>query len=446
LRHPLHQPHPRIFKPRLKRNIGLFEATLYGIGIILGAGIYVLIGQGAGIAGNALWLSFVVSAIVAAFTALSYAELSGMFPREAAEYVYMQSAFKRNSLAFFVSWIALAAGILCAATVSLGFAGYFIKFFPGFFLPAALGLIAVLSVVNFIGMKESARFNTVLTLIELCGLLIIIAIGLPFLGKVNYFETPGNAVNLADFLQPVAGAAALIFFAYIGFEDLANVSEETRNPKRTIPIAMLLSLAISTVLYILVSISAVSVLGWQQLSQSTAPIASVAQKAFGPDAFTLLALIALCSTANTVLIALISVSRRIFGMSEEKCLPAFLRRIHSRTGTPYAAVVLTMVFAMAFALMGDIKSVASLSNLGIFLIFFAVNCCVIALRYAKPNAKRTFKTPLSIGRFPILPLFGAITCLAMLLQFPPVLMGFALIAFAISLPIYYILNKLKLNK
>lgn len=442
----MHQPHPRIFKPHLKRNIGLFEATLYGIGIILGAGIYALIGDAAAIAGNALWLSFILSTFIAALTALSYAELSGMFPREAAEYVYMQASFKRNSLAFLISWIALFSGVLSVATVSLAFAGYFIQFFPLSPLVAALGLILVLSIINFIGMKESARFNTIFTLVEAGGLVIIIAIGLQYFGAVNYFETPVAAANLFQFLQPVAAATALIFFAYIGFEDLANITEETRNPKRTIPIAMLLSLAISTVLYILVAIAAVSAVEWQQLAKSDVALALVAQKGFGPSGYNLLSGIALFSTANTALIILIAVSRRIYGMSEEKCLPGFLRKIHSRTGTPFIAVFLTMVAAMLFTLVGNVTALAFLTILGVFVIFFAVNCCVIALRYAKPNAKRTFKTPLSIGKFPILPFFGAITCLAMLLQFPPVLMGFALIAFAISLPIYYILNKLKLNK
>ncbi|MBN2067678.1 MAG: amino acid permease [Candidatus Diapherotrites archaeon] len=443
MRHPLHQPKPQIVRPGLHRSINLWEATIYGVGIILGAGIYALIGEAAGIAGNALWLSFILSSIIAAFTALSYAELSGMFPREAAEYVYMQASFRRNSIAFLVSWIALFAGVVSVAAVALGFAGYFTQFFPGLFMPAALGLIAVLSVVNFVGIKESAIFNTVFTLVETAGLFIIVAIGIPFLGSVDYFEIPAASESIFGFLSPIAIAAALIFFAYIGFEDLANITEETVNPRKTIPAAMLLSLAISTVLYILVSVSAVSVVGWQQLSESAAPMALVAQEAFGQDAFTLLAVIALFSTANTVLIILIAVSRRLYGMSEEKCLPSFLQKINGGTRTPFIAIALTMVFSMAFVLLRDIRAVAFLANVGIFVIFFSVNCCVIALRYAQPGAKRTFRVPFCIGRFPILPLIGAVICLGMLLQFPIDSLAIAAVAFAIGLPIYYVLNRKK---
>ena len=168
-----------IKKYSLKKEIGLFEATLYGIGIILGAGIYALIGAGAGVAGNALWISFIIAAIVAAFSGFSYAELSSMYPKEAAEFVYTKKAFNKNIVSFVVEWIMLFTITVSATTVALGFAGYFSSLFGGNILFIAALLIIGLSILNYFGLKESARYNTVSTIIEVAGLLIVILAGFP---------------------------------------------------------------------------------------------------------------------------------------------------------------------------------------------------------------------------------------------------------------------------
>lgn len=395
---------------KLKRSIGLLETTAYGVGIILGAGIYALIGEAAGLAGNSLWMSFVIGAIVASFTGLSYCELSTMYPKAAAEYVYTKKAFKKELISFVLGWLIIFTGIVSAAAVALGFAGYFHSLFNTPIVPIAILLILVLSFLNFYGIKESARFNAVVTVIEALGLILIIFIGLGSWGKVNYFELPFG-------FKGVFSAAALIFFAYIGFEDIVNMAEETRRPRKVLPKAIILAIIITTLLYILVSISAVSVVGWQELGQSKAPLALVASKVFGEKAFFILSLIALFATTNTVLIILVVTARMMYGMARDRSLPKVLGSVHRKRGTPWIAVLVTMIFSILFASIGKIGIVAKVTSLTAFITFSFVNASLIWLRFTKPKVERPFKVPLNIGKFPILPALGLLTCLFMITQF-----------------------------
>jgi APA family basic amino acid/polyamine antiporter len=400
---------------KLRRELSLFDVTIYGIGVILGAGIYAIIGESAGVAGNAIWLSFIFAALIAAFTGLSYAELSSMYPKTAAEYNYTRNAFSRESLAFVVGWIMIIAGIISSAAVSLGFAGYFSYIFHTPIVLTAIMLVFALSVINFIGIKESSRFNTIATLIEFSGLVIIILVGIWFLGfsggpSVNYLESPNG-------FPGIFGAITLIFFAFIGFEGIANISEETKNATKIIPKALLLSLLISTVLYILVSLSAVSVIGWQGLSESKAPLTEVAVKGFGSEASVIFSIIALFATANTALIMMIVASRMLYGMSKNKSLPGFLSRVHYKRGTPFISVFTIMILVMLVSTIGNLGLAASLTDIGIFIAYFFVNISLIALRFRKPDFERPFKSPLNIGRFPILAFLGAISCLLILFYF-----------------------------
>lgn len=397
-------------KTELKRSLGLLEVTLSGMGIILGAGIYALIGEAAGLAGNAVWMSFVLAALVAVFTGLSYAELASVFPRAGAEYEYTAQAFGRR-LAFVIGWLIILSGVISTATVALGFAGYFRALTGMPLIPSALMLIALLAIVNFAGVKQSAWLAVIFTLIETLGLLIIILIGLPHLGSLDYMEMP---FGLSGMFQ----AAALIFFAFIGFEEIVKLSEETREPEKTIPRALILSVSISIILYILVALSATSVLGWQRLSGSKAPFADIANVAFGQSASFLLSAIALFATANTVLLMILAASRIIYGMAESASLPGALARIHRLTGTPWTAILVTAVLAMAFVFLGDIVFVASVNNFTLFLTFIAVNAGVIVLRYKRPGMNRPFRVPFSLGRLPLLPVLGIAFNSFLLLQLP----------------------------
>jgi len=211
-------------KTNLRRTLSLFEVTISGVGIILGAGIYALIGEAAGLAGNVVWLSFALSALVAVFTGLSYAELASMFPRASAEYEYTYQAFGQLP-AFLIGWLITFSGVVGAATVSLGFAGYF-KALTGLpILPSALLLLAALSALILLGIKQSARVAIVLTAIEVMGLVLIILLGIPYLGRVNLLEL--SPLGYSGIFQ----ASALIFFAFIGFEEVVKLSGGKRSGK-----------------------------------------------------------------------------------------------------------------------------------------------------------------------------------------------------------------------
>ncbi len=397
-------------KPRaeLKRVLGLFEITLSGIGIILGAGIYALIGEAAGLAGNAVWLSFAISSLVALLTGLAYAELSSMFPRASAEYEYTAQAFSRFP-AFVIGWLIIFSGVIGAATVSLGFAGYFQALTGAPLVPAALALVALLAVLIFTGIKQSARVAIVFTLVEAAGLFFVIIIGVPYLGSVNYLEMPFG-------ISGVFQASALIFFAFIGFEDMVKLSEEAKDPEKNIPRALILAISASIILYILVALCATSVLGWEKLSASAAPFSDIAHAALGPNASLVISVMALFATTNTVLLMLLAASRIIFGMAESSSLPQILSCVHPRTGTPWVAVILVTALCMAFVSLQDISFVANVNNFTVFLTFIVINAALIRLRYRKPEAVRPFRVPFSWGKLPILPVLGIAVNVFMMLQ------------------------------
>lgn len=421
----------------LRREIGLFEITSWGVGIILGAGIYVLVGEASSIAGNSVWISFIIGAMVAALTGLSYAELSSMFPKEAAEYIYVRTACGCEILSFIIGWLIIFTGIISVSTVALGFAGYFHGLFGVPRVLVAVVLIVLLSYLNFLGIKESTRINVLFTFVEIAGLLFIILIGLGSLGKVDLLEAPRG-------LSGILSASALIFFAYLGFEDIVNVAEETKNPEKTIPKALIISIIITTCLYILVASTAVSLADWRVLGETNAPLAFAASKAFGENAFTVMSVIALFATSNTVLIMLVVGSRMIYGMANEGAFPRILSRLNIKKGTPYLAILITMILSIIFVFIGELELVASLTSFGAFITFAFVNMSLIYIRYRRADMKRPFKVPLNIGRFPVTGFLGLISCLFLILQFnTTVIISGSLFLFA-GFILYYI-SKIKLS-
>jgi len=406
----------------LRRVLGFWEVTLAGVGVILGAGIYALIGVAAGEAGNLVWLSIILAAVVAGLTGLSYAELSSMLPRAGAEFEYADRAFGKK-LAFLVGWLLVVNGVIAAATVALGFGGYLHALAGTPVALAAIGLMVASTALLLVGIKESARLAVLFTLVEAAGLLIILFVSLPFLGSVDYFATPG--------VFGVFGAAALIFFAFIGFEDISRLAEETKDSAKTIPRALLSAIAISTILYALVAVAAVSVLGWQALGASKAPLADVASKALGPAGFLALAVIALFSTSNTVVMVQLAAARVLFGMSRGHALPSVLGAVHPKTQVPWIATIVIGGFAALFALVEKISVVADLTNFTIFLVFIAVNLAAIKLRYSMPGAARPFKTPFNFGKFPLVPALGVVSCIVLLASLGgDVVIGGLLVVFA----------------
>lgn len=306
-------------------------------------------------------------------------------------------------------------------------------------MPITIGaviLIGVLSIVNFIGIKESAWANTIFAIITAGGLVLIIFLGFMIepVESVDYFEAPNGITGIIL-------AFVLIFFAFIGFEDMANVAEEVRRPKKTIPRAIILSIVITGVIYILVSLSIVRILNWEELAASSAPLADAAQSVLGMNGSITLSLIALFATASTVLITLVAGARILYGMAKSNSLPQFLGRIHPKTKTPWIAVVGILVTSIGFTFVGDIVVIANIVVFAVVITFAAINLAVIVLRYTEPNLERPFKVPINFGKFPILPLFGFATTAYMALQFEieVILVGIAIIG--IGSVLYIILKK-----
>jgi amino acid transporter len=238
-------------KTGLRKELGLLEITLVGIGNILGAGIYVLMGKAAGLAGNTVWFSFLFARVTAALSALSYMELTSMYPRAGAEYEFVKRAFGER-VGLFIGVLVIYFVVITSSAVALGFGGYFSNLFGVESLVGAAGLFVVLSLLMVYGIKESARLAILIALIELTGLLIIIYVGIPYLGTVNYFEAPS--------LAGVFEASTLIFFAFLGFEDIVRLAQETKDAEKTTPKALLIAIFFAVFLYTCVAISAVSVL------------------------------------------------------------------------------------------------------------------------------------------------------------------------------------------
>ena len=425
----------------LKRNMGLFHLTMYGVGLILGAGIYVLIGEATAFAGNSVWISFLLGIIVALFAGLSYAELTALFPKAAAEYTFVKNAFKNNFLAFIIGWLTAITSMITAATVSLGFGGYFSQFIDLPITISAIILLGVLSIVNFIGIKESAWANTIFAIITAGGLVLIIFLGMTFVPSepIDYFDAPNGITGIIL-------AFVLIFFAFLGFEDMANVAEEVKRPKKTLPRAIILAVLITGIIYILVSLSVVRVINWEELGLSAAPLATVAERVLGTGGSIILSAIALFATASTVLITLVAGSRMLYGMANHQALPLSLGKIHSKTKTPWIAVIGILITSIAFAFIGDIVVVANITVFSVVITFALINLAVIVLRYTELGLERPFKVPGNIGRFPVLPLAGLGVTVYMAIQFELEVMLVGLSIISIGALFYVIYNRKLSNK
>lgn len=392
----------------MKRELGLLQVTPSGTGIILGAGIYVLIGEATALAGNAVWLSFAFAALIAVFTGLSYAELSSMFPTAGAEYDYVAHAF-HHRLAFIIGITVILSGVVGAATVSLGFAGYFTSFIGLPLLPMAAALLVGLVFLAAWGIRESTLVAILLTLVGVGGLVGVIAIGLPHFGSVDYLEMPSG-------LSGVFAGAALIFFAFLGFEEIVKVSEETRDPEKTIPHGLILALVITTVLYLLVAVAAVSAVGFVRLASSPAPFAEIATTYLGSAGSALFTVTALLATANSALLMLIASSHLAYGMAKSGSLPVRFSVVHRTRRTPGLAIAAVTSVSLVFLLLGDIRVIAHVTNFTLYVTFLVINAAAIALRVRSPRLPRPFRVPLSLAGIPVTPALGALVCVFFLFQ------------------------------
>ncbi len=395
--------------PSLRRELGLAEVVVYGVGLILGAGIYAILGEATAVAGESVPLSFLAAAVVASFTGLSYAELASRFPRGEGDYAYVREAFGAKRPAEVVAFLRVFVGAVSAAAVAIAFAGYLSSFVDLSPVLAAVGLVAAASAVNFWGIDVSAKLNLVFTVAEVAGLALVIWVGVGSWGTVAVLDAPRGVGGVIE-------ATFLVFFAYLGFGSIVNVAEETEDPTRTVPRAIVLSIVVTTVLYVLVAVSAVGVTDWRALGASASPLALVAGTGGGPVAASVVGAIALTSTANTVLILLVSTSRLVYGVSksEYRSLPTVFSRIHEGRGTPYLAVALVGLLTVPFVLLGDLGQVAALANGSLLVVFVAVNAALLKLRFDRPGLREGFTAPLTVGRLSVTALCGLVTSLALL--------------------------------
>ncbi len=388
----------------LERSLSLWQVTVSGVGIVVGAGIYVLVGEAAAEAGSLVWAAFIIAALLGGLTGLSYAELAGLFPSAGAEYEFARRAFSEFT-GFVVGWLMVAGNVVGAGAVALGFAEYARRFVDLDDRVLALGLLGTLAAILSASTRRWIWLMTGLVALEVGGLLLVIVVGLPHVGDYSLVDGTGTGVF---------SAAALVFFAFIGFDEVVTLSDETRDPARVIPRALLLALGISTALYVAVAIAAVSVVHWEVLATSDRPLALVLSEAWGNRASDAIVWLALASTTTTVLLLLTAAARLTFDMARKGSLPTVLSRVNPRTRAPWVATVAVVLVAAAFAWSGQLRLVAAVTDFTVYSVFIAVNLAVLRLRQLLPDAPRTMRAGPSVAGYPVAPVLGLAATVVML--------------------------------
>ncbi len=397
-------------EPKLQRTIGPTQMALYGLGSMVGAGIYGLIGKAAGVVGNAVWLAFLVALVAALLTALSYASLGSRYPRAAGAAFVTQRAYGMPMLSFMVGLALVCSGLSSIATQSRVFGANLAVLLGLEALPLewlALGFILVATGIVFRGIRESMWVNVTCTLISAGGLILVILVGISHWGSVDYLEMP---LSLGDDLAVliVMQGAVLAFFAFIGFEDMYNVAEETRDPRRTIPIGLILAMVAAALLYIGVAVTAVSVVPWQELAAAPGPITEVMSRAAPGISPMLFTGITLFAVANTALLNYVTASRLIYGMAHQGLLPRSLGNVHDGRRTPHYAIAALLVVLVPLALAGTITELAAATVLLLLFVFMVVNGALFVLKGRKGEEPGYFEIPR------IVPALGAVVCLVLI--------------------------------
>lgn len=363
---------------KLQRTLGWKTYGLFGLGNIIGAGIYVLIGEVAGEAGNGAIWSFVVAGLVAGFTVLSYSALATKYPLSAAEAVFVLRSFSNRSLALLVGLALAFAGIVSAGVLLNGFANYFSELVDlprVIFISSALVILAAIAIK---GINETAKFAVVITIIEVAGLAIIIVSS----GLSPDFVTNANQVissSLEVGALPILFGSFLAFYAFIGFEDMVNVAEEVKDPKKNVKKGMLFAMSSAMVLYALVAIASLSVLSADQLAKSGAPLATVFEQTSNIG-FPLITIIGLFAIVNGIIAQIIMSSRVLYGLSREKLIAGWFGQVNPKTKTPINTTVLVSIIMLAGALTLPLVTLASMTSFGLLFIFSVVHASCLKLK------------------------------------------------------------------
>lgn len=398
-------------KATLKRRLNLPLLVLYGLGVTIGAGIYVLVGATAAKAGIYAPVSFLLAALVVAFTGFSYAEFATRYPVSAGEAAYVREGLGSSSLATIIGLMVVASGVVSSAAVSLGSAAYLHNFIPLSEEILVAIVILLVGAIAFWGILESVTIAALVTLIEIGGLSLVIYFGLTL--------KPDLISNLDQLVPPfeiaawggIFAAGLLAFFAFVGFEDIANVAEEVKNPKTTMPRGIFLTLIIATLIYFVVVSVVVLVVPMEELTGSDAPLALIFSAA-PPWISQFFSIIAFLATINGALIQVIMASRVIFGLSVQGSLPEFLGAINPSTHTPHFATMLVMVIIGFLVYFLPISDLAEITSTLVLTVFIFVNLALIRMKWMERNMthKTGFKVPFWV------PIMGLLTSSGLLVS------------------------------
>ena len=383
----------------LRRSIRLIPLALYGVGVTVGAGIYVLTGAVAGVAGAAAPLSFLFAALLIAPTAFSFGELSSRMPFAAGEAAYVLAGLERPWASLTVGLMVVLGGIVSSATVTNGAAGYIAAMLPLPLFAIKIAFVGILTLIAMWGVVQTVAVAILFTLVETSGLILIIIVGL---------ASPGEGATLREMFLPfldahgtplfgLAGVAAgimLAFFAFIGFEDMVNMAEETQAPERTMPIAIILTLAITSLLYLATAAVALHTVPPDDLAASDAPLALVFERATGHDA-AFFAGVAVIATVNTVLIQMVMAARVIYGLAGKGAVPALLGMVHPKTQTPLLATALVAGVIVALALFFPLEGLARTTSYIVLAVFALVNLSLVMIKL-KGAGPAQFTVPLAV--------------------------------------------------
>ena len=372
---------------KLKRRLSLSMITFFGLGNIMGAGIYVLIGKVAGEAGYFAPLAFFIASVIAAISAFTYAELSARYPVSAGEAVYLDEGLNIRVLTIGVGLLIATAGMVSTSALAHGFAGYLSIFID---LPNWLIIVSVILILGGLaiwGIGVSVMVAAIFTVIELIGLVIIVVLGGDYISSTDLHLAESTFSLSTISLAGVFSAAFLAFYAYLGFEDMVNVAEEVKEPEKNMPRAIIIALVVSTLLYSLVSIVSILVIEPQQLAASNAPLADVYQKITNQKPI-LLSVIGLFAVINGALIQMIMASRLLYGMSKNGWLPKFLSDVNATTNTPIVSTVLVVAIILVLSLLFQLVTLATITSYIVLSVFALVNLSLIKIKLKNPYPEK----------------------------------------------------------
>ncbi len=398
-------------RPALKRDITGPLLYLFILGDVLGAGVYALAGAIAGEVGGVTWVPMLVALLLALLTATSYAELVTKYPQAGGAAVFAQRAFRSPIVSYLVGFCMLAAGIVSAAALALAFSGDYLASFVD--VPPAVGAVVFLLLVaalNARGIKESLRANIVMTAVELSGLVLVVVVVAMMLGAGG--GDLGRAVQFGEGVDPVVGvlgAALLAYYSFVGFETSANVAEEVRDPSRVYPRALFGALLTAGVMYMLVGTAASVALPADELAASSAPLLDAVGATGVPVPAWLFSLVALIAVANGALLTMIMSSRLAYGMGVEGLFPPVFARVLPGRRTPWVAILVTTLLAVALTLTGGVVVLAETVVLLLLVVFISSNVAVLVLRRDRVE-HRHFRA------WTVVPVLAVLSCLVLLTQ------------------------------